>query len=65
MCSSKHLKGQLDPPVSDGNVFCIKAGQLDPPVSDGNVFCIRAGQLDPPVSALPAVGRLWPSTANF
>ena len=30
--SSKHLKGQLDPPVSDGNVFCIKAGQLDPPV---------------------------------
>ena len=47
---SKHLKGQLDPPVSDGNVFCIKAGQLDPPVSDGNVFCIKAGQLDPPVS---------------
>ena len=29
----KHLKGQLDPPVGNGNVFCTKGGQLDPPVS--------------------------------
>ena len=46
---SKHLKGQLDPPVGDGNVFCTKGGQLDPPVGDGNVFCTKGGQLDPPV----------------
>ena len=32
---SKHLKGQLDPPVGDGNVFCTKGGQLDP------IFCSR------------------------
>ena len=51
LCSfqSKHLKGQLDPPVGDGNVFCTKGGQLDPPVGDGNVFCIKGGHLDPPV----------------
>ena len=45
---SKHLKGQLDPPVGNGNVFCIKGGQLDPPVGNGNIFCIKGGQLDPP-----------------
>ena len=33
------LKGQLDPPVSNGHVFCTKGGQLDPPVSNDHVFC--------------------------
>ena len=33
---SKHLKGQLDPPVVD--VFWIKGGQLDLPVGDSHVF---------------------------
>ena len=28
--TSKHLKGQLDPPVGDGHVFWTKGGQLDP-----------------------------------
>ena len=41
---SKHLKGQLDPPVSNGQVFCTKGGQLDPPVSNGHVFCTKGGQ---------------------
>ena len=36
--TSKHLKGQLDPPVSDGNVFWTKGGQLDPPMSDVTFF---------------------------
>ena len=31
---SKHLKGQLDPPVSDLTFFCTKGGWLDPPLSD-------------------------------
>ena len=48
-CKSKHLKGQLDPPVGNGNVFCIKGGQLDPPVGNCNIFCTKEGQLDPPV----------------
>ena len=49
---SKHLKGQLDPPVGNGNVFWTKGGQLDPPVGNGNVFCIKGGQLDPPVAEM-------------
>ena len=35
---SKHLKGQLDPPVGNGHVFWTKGGQLDPPVSDVTFF---------------------------
>ena len=51
---SKHLKGQLDPPVGNGHIFapkevswisllvtsrfCTKGGQLDLPVGNGNVF---------------------------
>ena len=34
MQKSKHLKGQLDPPVSNGHVFWTKGGQLAFPVSD-------------------------------
>ena len=47
--TSKHLKGQLDPPVGNGNVFYTKGGQLDPPVGNGHVFCIKGGHLDLPV----------------
>ena len=43
---SKHLKGQLDPPVSDVT-FLDQGGQLDPPVSDVT-FLDQGGQLDPP-----------------
>ena len=39
---SKHLKGQLDPPVGNGNVFWTKGGQLDPPVSDVTFFGPKA-----------------------
>ena len=46
---SKHLKGQLDPRVGDGHVFCIKGVQLDPRVGDGHVFWTKGGQLDLPV----------------
>ena len=48
----KHLKGQLDPPDGNGNVFCTKGGHLDPPVGNGNIFCTKGGQLDPPVSLI-------------
>ena len=35
---SKHLRGQLDPTVSDVTFFCTKGGQLDPPVSNVTFF---------------------------
>ena len=35
---SKYLKGQLDPPVSNGHVFWTKGGQLDRGVSDVTFF---------------------------
>ena len=46
---SKHLKGQLDPSVGNGHVFCTKGGQLNIPVGNGHFFCTKGGQLDPPV----------------
>ena len=36
--SSKHLKGQLDPPVGNVTFVFIKGGQLDPPVCDVTFF---------------------------
>ena len=36
--TSKHLKGQLDPPVGNGNVFWIKGGQLASPVGNVTFF---------------------------
>ena len=51
---SKHLKGQLDPPVSDVT-FLDQGGQLDPPVSDVT-FLDQGGQLDPPVSDVTFFG---------
>ena len=35
---SKHQKGQLDPPVGNGNVFWIKGGQLASPVGNVTFF---------------------------
>ena len=45
--TSKHLKGQLDPPVRN-ITFLQQGGQLDPPVRDVT-FLHQGGQLDPPV----------------
>ena len=53
---SKHLKGQLDPPVSNGHIFCTKGGQLDPPVSNGHLFWTKGGQLDRGVSDVTFFG---------
>ena len=64
---SKHLKGQLDPPVGNGHVFgpkevswtplSVTSRFLDqwrsvgPPVGNGRVFWTKGGQLDPPVGS--------------
>ena len=45
--TSKHLKGQLDPPVRNVT-FLHQGGQLDPPVCDVT-FLQQRGQLDPPI----------------
>ena len=45
--TSKHLKGQLDPPVRNVT-FLHKGGQLDPPHHD-ITFLHQGFQLDPPV----------------
>ena len=45
--TSKHLKGQLDPPVRN-ITFLHQGGQLDPPVRDVT-FLQQRGQLDPPI----------------
>ena len=37
---SKHLKGQLDPPVSDGNVFASKQVSWTPPVCQKNYISL-------------------------
>ena len=44
---SKHLKGQLDPPVGDGNVFCTKGGQLGPRVGDATFFAPKEVSWEP------------------
>ena len=63
---SKHLKGRLDPPVSDGSVCLFVTFLFFPALLPSPV----QRRLDPrknvswpndPVYALPAVGRLWPS----
>ena len=54
---SKHLKGQLDPPVRDVTLF----NQGGPPSAKRdaqNTPKLFSGQSNP-VSALPAVGQLW------
>ena len=47
--TSKHLKGQLDPPVGNGNVFWIKGGQLDPPVGNVTFFGSKEVSWIPPL----------------
>ena len=65
---SKHLRGQLDPPVGNGHVFWTKEGQLDPPVGNGHVFWTKGGHLDPPVGNLHVFwtkgGQLDPPVGN-
>ena len=38
---SKHVKGQLDPPVGNGQVFCDKGGQLDLPAGNVTFFASK------------------------
>ena len=42
------VKGQLDPPVGNGHVFCTKGGQLDIPVGNGHVFLHQRRSVGPP-----------------
>ena len=46
---SKHLKGQLDPPVGNGNVFWIKGGQLASPVGNVTFFGSKEVSWIPPL----------------
>ena len=45
---SKHLKGQLDPPVGIGHIFWIKGGQLDVPVGNVTFFLDQKRSAGPP-----------------
>ena len=56
---SKHLKGQLDPPVGNGHVFWTKGGQLDPPVREVIFFWTNEGQLDAPVGDVMFLDQRW------
>ena len=59
---SKHLKGQLDPPVCKVTFFWIKAAQLDPPVCNVTFLDHQGGQFDPPVGNVE--GQLGPQVSD-
>ena len=53
---SKHLKGQLDPPVGSVTFFYHQGGHLDPPVGSVMLLDRHRGHLDPPVLDLTFFG---------